>query len=294
MRLADLDRIVGGHTNEFPRISRVLAQLATGYEMAARMQLAADLDRLGESFWSIAEVALGDISALRATQVDDVQLVVELFTASGSMPHDASFSDFEDVAEKFYDQPVYPALEHLMYLSPVGAERWRQVEGLMDVAPLAESGTLADLGVGPAVILTQALSRLPRWSGVGFDVSSHCVRYAERMIERYEMGARAKSVQVDARNIDDKAKFDLVIATEIIEHVPDPQKLISTVATMLRPGGELIASAPTNLPWGPHLSVFETVDEVRALFAEQFDEVDVQSVAFGPTSTLVFGRFKLR
>jgi len=40
------------------------------------------------------------------------------------------------------------------------------------------------------------------------------------------------------------ASFDTVIATELLEHLPDPRQCLAEVARVLRPGGHLILSVP--------------------------------------------------
>src|SRR5437667_9735527 len=46
------------------------------------------------------------------------------------------------------------------------------------------------------------------------------------------------------------ACFDAVICAEVLEHVPDPQRLFSEVHRVLRPGGHLVLTTPQ--PWGLH------------------------------------------
>ena len=44
------------------------------------------------------------------------------------------------------------------------------------------------------------------------------------------------------------ARFDVVLALEIVEHVADPQQFLTTCARLLRPGGVLIASTLNRTP----------------------------------------------
>lgn len=40
------------------------------------------------------------------------------------------------------------------------------------------------------------------------------------------------------------ASFDVVLCTEVLEHVPSPERALAEMARILRPGGELILTAP--------------------------------------------------
>jgi ubiquinone/menaquinone biosynthesis C-methylase UbiE len=40
------------------------------------------------------------------------------------------------------------------------------------------------------------------------------------------------------------ASFDVVLCTEVLEHVPEPMRVIGEIARLLRPGGRLILTAP--------------------------------------------------
>jgi len=48
---------------------------------------------------------------------------------------------------------------------------------------------------------------------------------------------------------------DLVLCTEVIEHVPDPQLVVSEAARVLAPGGVLVLSAPQT--WGLHEAPYD-------------------------------------
>jgi SAM-dependent methyltransferase len=48
--------------------------------------------------------------------------------------------------------------------------------------------------------------------------------------------------------------FDLVICTQVLEHVPDPRRVLLEIHRILKPGGRLIASAPHVWFYHPHPS----------------------------------------
>ena len=289
--MADLGR----RKDEFPHAAAMIKAASGSWseEIAAGRVVEA----FGDVGWRTVDEAAEDIHALFGSFADrtpaSYEEVVQLLRERlGALPHEEKFESFDDVAEQFYDQPIYPLLEHAMYLYPLGLERLRRVLSLVDEGP---EGRVADLGVGPAVIGGALLRRLPGWALSGFDVSDPCVEYARAVLARRGLDDRGTVTKADARELPvPDASFDLVVATEIIEHVPDPARLLAEIARVLRPGGALIASAPIELPWGPHLSVFRSEAEVRALYTPLFDVEDLQVAPLEGHAQLTFCRCRLR
>ena len=53
--------------------------------------------------------------------------------------------------------------------------------------------------------------------------------------------------------------FDLVCASELIEHVPDPRELLRSMRAQLRPGGQLVMTTPAAETVGPTMSLEDAV-----------------------------------
>jgi glycosyltransferase involved in cell wall biosynthesis len=49
--------------------------------------------------------------------------------------------------------------------------------------------------------------------------------------------------------------FDVVVAADVIEHVPDPRRLLAQMAGVLAPGGEMLISTPNFCHWYPRMRV---------------------------------------
>jgi methionine biosynthesis protein MetW len=104
-----------------------------------------------------------------------------------------------------------------------------------------------DVGCGDgSAAVTWLTSRISRY--VGVDISENAVRNA------CERG-------LDARIIDDAsslpfpdATFDLVLCTEVLEHVFQPQLVALEILRVLRPGAMMIATVPNVTHWRHRLS----------------------------------------
>lgn len=59
--------------------------------------------------------------------------------------------------------------------------------------------------------------------------------------------------------------FDLVLFSEVLEHLPDPGRGLEQLRGILAPGAAVFFSTATNAAFYDHTIVFETVDEVRSM-----------------------------
>jgi 2-polyprenyl-6-hydroxyphenyl methylase/3-demethylubiquinone-9 3-methyltransferase len=65
-------------------------------------------------------------------------------------------------------------------------------------------------------------------------------------------------------------QHDLVLATEIIEHVAHPDHLLSQLVRFIRPGGYLVLTTPNGAYLGNRLPRFSDFDDTSAFEARQF------------------------
>jgi SAM-dependent methyltransferase len=118
-------------------------------------------------------------------------------------------------------------------------------------AARARPGRLLDcacgVGYGTHLLLESDAALGP---AVGVDVSPDAVAYAR---EHYA-GPRVRFVVADALAFEDADGFDTIVSLETIEHVEDPGALFAKLASLLRPGGVLVASVPTtpSVDLNPH------------------------------------------
>jgi SAM-dependent methyltransferase len=83
----------------------------------------------------------------------------------------------------------------------------------------------------------------------------------------------------DALPVEDES-FDAVLLTQVLEHVPDPRKVLGELLRILRPGGRLYLTAP--LVWELHELPFDyyryTSPGLRHLMEEAgFEDVEVDA-----------------
>ena len=94
---------------------------------------------------------------------------------------------------------------------------------------------LLDVGCGMGHLVYVAQAR--GWDALGIDTSGAAVRLAR------ELGAQAIERDFFSDELSD-ARFDAVVLSELIEHVPDPGRFLRRAAMLLAPGGTLYLTTP--------------------------------------------------
>jgi 2-polyprenyl-3-methyl-5-hydroxy-6-metoxy-1,4-benzoquinol methylase len=116
-------------------------------------------------------------------------------------------------------EPAYFALEKAL--------------GQVDLKP---DSSILEIGSGLGY-LTRALNAAG-FKCHGIDISSTAVSNAREFFGSENYSCRS------INEIDQSEAFDLVVATEVIEHVPEPLDLLRKSLSILKPGGYLIITTP--------------------------------------------------
>jgi len=107
---------------------------------------------------------------------------------------------------------------------------------------LHEAPSLLDVGAGSSPYRAKALE-------LGFTYRSH--DFSAYVPEQSAPGLQSVTWDYaphqyvcDILDIPQEASADLVLCTEVLEHVPDPVRAFQKMAELVRPGGQLVVSVP--------------------------------------------------
>lgn len=100
-----------------------------------------------------------------------------------------------------------------------------------------DAETIADLGCGEGTRLNQLLTK--RQNGIGIDISKKALEMGRKSYPKIIF------IEADLKKIPlPSGKFDLVYSAYVLEHITNPNKVLSEAIRLLSPGGKLILIAP--------------------------------------------------
>ncbi len=137
----------------------------------------------------------------------------------------------------------------------------RRLSAIADLVVGRGPRRVLDIGCGQGVLLDELATRLPAESQlVGLDVVPPPAAAPWRGVTG-DIATRLPFAD---------SSFDVVVAGEVIEHVPHPDLMLSEIRRVLAPGGRLVLSTPNMVGWANRVLV---PFGIQPLFTETSSEV---------------------
>jgi SAM-dependent methyltransferase len=136
------------------------------------------------------------------------------------------------------------------YAARTTPNKWRSMAAFIKTRVPAPKDAL-DVGCAEGSFLGHALEAFPgvRWAGT--DVSTYALERARARLPQLDLHEAPATALPFAT-----ARFDLVTAFDVLEHVPELEAAVAELHRVLRPGGHLVVSVPVYdgpLGWLVHL-----------------------------------------
>jgi len=113
---------------------------------------------------------------------------------------------------------------------------------IIDIVDRLDGKTILDIGAGNGTLCAELHSRGYETIGVEYDeVGCSLAREAHPEIEFFNLGVQDDPAEIMTGG---RAGFDLVVSTEVIEHLYSPQLLPRFARRCLKPGGHLLVTTP--------------------------------------------------
>jgi SAM-dependent methyltransferase len=137
--------------------------------------------------------------------------------------------------------------------------------------PFLPAGTVLDLGCG----IGHSYDLLGGRESVGVDIDEAALA-----------GQARRTVVADMRSLPfADGEFDSVLSVHSIEHVPDPERVVSEAARVVAPGGVVVFVTPNRLTFGrpdeiidPYHYIEFDPDELQGLVAARFGAVELRGL----------------
>lgn len=163
----------------------------------------------------------------------------------------------------------------------------RAAEIVAEFSPYKKCGRMLDIGFGAGTLLKAG--QKAGWQPFGLEVSLPAVEQARsRGFETFH-GSLEESAYPDSH-------FDVVMASEILEHLPDPLADLREIARIIRPGGLFWATTPSargisyrfmKMGWSilsppEHTQIYSAKGVERLFGGAGFSQVRIRTMGVNP------------
>jgi 2-polyprenyl-3-methyl-5-hydroxy-6-metoxy-1,4-benzoquinol methylase len=169
--------------------------------------------------------------------------------------------------------------------------------------------TICDAGGGEGALAYHLAHRFPSWRVVVADNSPETLARGRRIKDKLQLDG-LELRHVDLLEMEERDNYDVVICSDVLEHIRDDQRVVDNLARALRPGGVLVVTSPST-PQPPHLSLVKWRENRIGFTPEEYGHVrqgydretldglfrraglttDAIRWTFGPYGTLMFDLF---
>lgn len=107
--------------------------------------------------------------------------------------------------------------------------------------------SILDIGCSSGILLNDLID-------IGFEVNNmYGIDISSKAVQNCKENGIQNAFIMDAQHIDLKRKFDIIIASDCLEHIQDDEKALMNWHDLLNPGGQLFVFVPAfTILWGEH------------------------------------------
>lgn len=141
-----------------------------------------------------------------------------------------------------------------------GDETWRDFKNKYQhiISLVPDGSEVLDIGCGVGLLLRKMRDALPGIKATGADISAKAIDY----VKKHGFGGVVGGFPTLPLEAD---RFDVVLATEVLEHLSNPDEAVREVVRLLKPSGKAILTVPDDC-LGPE----DEVQHLRKYNAETF------------------------
>ncbi|WP_337996573.1 class I SAM-dependent methyltransferase [Oleispirillum naphthae] len=265
--MINMQSIVDAVLSEWPEHEIYISKSLSGYTEEER----AHVERLSERICALAGDRLPDFAASYKWLCGVFNEEQIAFIRTGKYRR-TSFAEAnaEVYANKDFMQKYMEGLLVSQLLWSNHARAFLFHDAFID--SLKEGTRYLEVGPGHGLYLATAALN-PRCAVVeAWDVSAESLEQTAASTRRMGISRPVRLAQRDVaevgRRAEDGEPFDVVVISEVLEHLEDPLRVLKNLRTFLVPGGRIFVHFPINSPAPDHIYLLTSLDEVRAMVEE--------------------------
>lgn len=144
-----------------------------------------------------------------------------------------------EVMETAQEAADYDSMDHAA-VNQLFVVDFLEVANAVPLLLQAEPLTVLDVGTGTARIPIELCRRSSKWSVVAIDLAAEMLTLADKNLQAEQLTERIRLEQVDSKRLPySDGHFDAVMSNSILHHIPKPQRALSEMFRVLKPGGLL-------------------------------------------------------
>ncbi len=127
--------------------------------------------------------------------------------------------------------------------------------------------SILDIGPGHGFFSYLVKKEFPEYEKIDIvDISDTSLEMTKKIIG-FD-GDKIKYTKQDIFDYDDSNKYDFIVLGEVLEHLDEPKQILIKLSKLLKPGGLLWITTPTNSPALDHVYLFKTKEDVLTLISD--------------------------
>jgi len=147
---------------------------------------------------------------------------------------------------------------------------------------LGEGRKYLEIGPGHGLMMYLALFDFDLESAAAWDLSAVSIAQTEAALEKLGYDNCDFHVQNVTEAADEARKYNLVVISEVLEHLEDPKGVMQSIRELIKADdGHVFINVPINSPSPDHLYLMQTLDDARDLLTDTGFEI--VSEGFFPT-----------
>jgi len=143
-------------------------------------------------------------------------------------------------------------------------------------------GQVMEWGVGHGLLSLLALRQWPGSRATLLDLSKFSLQFAARVFQAAGVGERCTGQQGDVLELNPIPAAERIICSELLEHVPDPDRLLQRLRGALAPGGIAYLTGAINAAQPDHVFLFTSDEQLLALIQEHGFKIRAHLTACHP------------